>query len=150
ERRGAVPIMDLRKQCRLAVWRIHVVSAESPEMAVQVASAVLPRPVALVFERHDDVRAGGHRPRMMRVYVLQADVNALLDLGPGVAGNLVRGIQADDGLAQLELSVRDAAVGIREHSLLHKAECVHEPVNSSGRILVPERGKDVWARAHGN
>ena len=72
----------------LPVWSLRfpgVITAEVPETALRIPTAIEPPAVVLVCWRHDDPRAGSRRARMMRIDIGDDDVRTLRNRQVGVA-----------------------------------------------------------------
>src|SRR3954453_5005381 len=131
--------------------RVGVVGSERPEVALEVAGAVLGRAVVHVGELADDL--GARRPRALVVSVGIVDDRVDRDRrGERVGGlaahpALVRALaEHDDAGAEPKLGVVDGPVIAAVDGLLHDPEPRLQPLDRGVGVAVSQRGEYVRSR----
>src|SRR4051812_20009362 len=132
-----------------SLGRVRVVRAERPGVALEVAGAVLTAAVVLVGEAADDLRARRLRPVVMRVWVVDHDVER--DRAPGRVDRrlaLAALAQHHDPGTQPKLGVLDRPGVVAVDRLLLESERLLEPVDRGAGVAVAKRWENVWASVH--
>src|SRR5215212_5498855 len=111
------------------------VGAEAPHVAFEITRCVLARAVVGVLDLSHNLGAGCLRPLVMRVHILDRDVDTL--------GGRIAWTEHDDARSELDLGVLDRALVAAVNNVLLESERPCDPCESSVRIVEAQEREHI-------